>query len=155
MGGRNKLPVDAVVKVDGVEYDLNEVYPDLRIDPVHIREQLTEQAALYAYWSSLAEDAAILWDVAKRRVDYVESEVDATVRDEAREAGEKVTEAVVQRRIIRSEDYQDAQDTMLEARRNAVLLGILRKSLEQRLSVLIALNNRDRAEMDAVGREPV
>ncbi|KKK79411.1 hypothetical protein LCGC14_2833800, partial [marine sediment metagenome] len=52
------LPVDATVEVDGVEYDLDEVYPDLRIDPTHVVEQLSDHAALYAYWSTLAEEAA-------------------------------------------------------------------------------------------------
>ena len=144
-----KLPVDAKVEVDGTTYDINEVYPDLRVDPVHIREQLTEQAALYAYWSTLAEDAAILHDVAKRRVDYVESEIDAELRNEARAVGEKLTEAIVQRRIVLDERYQDKLDEMITARRAAALLSIIRRSLEQRLSALIALNNRDRSEMSA------
>lgn len=147
------LPVDAKVEVDGVEYDLDEVYPDLRIDPTHIIDQLGDHAALYAYWSTLAEEAAILYDVAKRRVDYVEAECDDRLRREARDAEEKVTETVIQRRVIREEKYQDAQDTMLEARRAAALLSIIRRALEQRLSVLIAVNNRDRAELAATGRE--
>lgn len=147
------LPIDTKVKVDGVTYDLDEVYPDLRIDPTHVVEQLSNHAALYAYWSTLAEEAAILYDVAKRRVDYVEADLDDKLRQEAREAEEKVTEAIIQRRIIREDKYQDVQDDMFEARRAAALLSIIRRALEQRLSALIAVNNRDRAEMAATGRE--
>ncbi len=147
------LPVDAEVKVDGVSYDLDEVYPDLRVDPVHVIEQLSEHAALYAYWSTLAEEAAICADVAKRRVDFVESECDDQLRREARDADEKVTETIIQRRILREDKYQDALDAMIEARRSAALLSIVRRALEQRLSALIAVNNRDRAEMAATGRE--
>lgn len=147
------LPVDARVDVDGVTYDLDEVYPDLKIDPVHVIDQLSDQAALYSYWSTLAEEAAILYDVSKRRIDYVEAELDERLRKEARENEEKVTEAVIQRRIIREEKYQDALDAMIEARRAASYLSIIRRALEQRLSALIAVNNRDRAEMAATGRE--
>lgn len=147
------LPVDAKVNVDGVKYDLDEVYPDLRIDPTHVVEQLSDHAALYAYWSVLAEEAAILFDVAKRRVDYVEADLDDKLRREARDADEKVTEAIIQRRILREDEYQDVADAMLEARRAASLLSIIRRALEQRLSALIAVNNRDRAELAATGRE--
>lgn len=147
------LPIDAEVEVDGVKYDLDEVYPDLRIDPTHVVDQLGDHAALYAYWSTLAEEATILYDVAKRRVDYVEAELDDKLRQEARETAEKVTNDVIDRRILREDKYQDAQDTMLEARRAAALLSIIRRALEQRLSALIAVNNRDRAELAATGRE--
>lgn len=146
-----KLPINSEVTVDGVKYDMDEVYPDLRVDPVHIRDQLTEQPALYAYWSTLAEEAAILSDVAKRRVAYVESQLDAELREEARAAGDRLTEATIQRRIVGSEEYQDKLDTLMEARRAAGLLAIIRRALEQRLSALIAINNRDRSEMQAVG----
>lgn len=150
---RPKLPVDAKVEVEGIIYDLDEVYPDLRIDPTHIIDQLSEHAAKYAYWSTLAEEASIAYDVAKRRVDYVEAALDDKLRREARDLDEKVTEAIIQRRIIREDEYQDVQDAMLDARRSAALLSIIRRAFEQRLSALIAVNNRDRAEMAATGRE--
>ncbi len=147
------LPVDARVTVDGVIHDLDEVYPDLRVDPVHVIEQLSEHAALYAYWSTLAEEAAIIADMHKRRLDLVESELDDQLRREARDADEKVTENVIQRRILREDKYQNALDARIDAQRSAGLLSIIRRALEQRLSALIAVNNRDRAEMAATGRE--
>ena len=147
------LPVDGTIKVDGVPFDLDEAYDELKIDPSHVIEQLTTQAALYSYWSILSEEADVILLTEKRRLDRVEAEVDERMRQEARECDEKVTEAVIQRRIIREDDYAEALEDMIAARRNAGYLGVIKRALEQRLSALIAVNNRDRAEMAATVRE--
>lgn len=147
------LPVEGEITVDGVPFDLDSAYDELKIDPTHIIEQLTDQPTLYAYWSVLSEEADVLLLSSKRHLDRVEADVDDRLRQEARDGDEKVTEAIIQRRILRESDYEDALEEMIEARRNASFLGVIRRALEQRLSVLIAVNNRDRAEMAAVGRE--
>lgn len=134
-------------------FDLDEAYDALKIDPTHVIDQLTSQAALYSYWSILSEEADVILLTEKRRLDRVEAEVDDRLREEAREDSEKVTEAVIQRRIIREDDYAEALENMINARRNAGYLGVIKRALEQRLSALIAVNNRDRAEMAATGRE--
>ncbi len=147
------LPVDGTIKVDGVPFDLDEAYDALKIDTTHVIDQLTSQASLYSYWSILSEEADVILLTEKKRLDRVEAEVDDRLRQEARECDEKVTEAVIQRRILREEDYADALENMIDARRNAGYLGVIKRALEQRLSALIAVNNRDRAEMAATGRE--
>ena len=147
------LPVDGTIKVDGVPFDLDEAYDSLKIDPTHVIDQLTTQAALYAYWSILSEEADVILLTEKRRLDRVEAEMDERMRQEAREVDEKVTEAVIQRRIIREVDYVEALENMIDSRRNAGYLGVIKRALEQRLSALIAVNNRDRAEMAATQRE--
>lgn len=147
------LPVEGEITVDGVSFDLDGAYDELKIDSTHIIEQLTDQPTLYAYWSVLSEEADVLLLSSKRHLDRVEADVDDRLRQEARDEDEKVTEAMIQRRILRESDYEDALEEMIEARRNASFLGVIRRALEQRLSVLIAVNNRDRAEMAAVGRE--
>ncbi len=147
------LPVDGEIKVDGVLFDLDEAYAALKIDTTHVIEQLTEQPSLYSYWSVLSEEADVLLLSKKRRLDRVEADLDDRLRQEARDDDEKVTEAVIQRRILREQEYEVALDAMIEARRNAADLGVIKRALEQRLSALIAVNNRDRAEMAAVGRE--
>ena len=134
-------------------FDLDEAYDALKIDPTHVIDQLTTQAALYSYWSILSEEADVILLTEKRRLDQVEGEVDERMRQEARDADEKVTEAVIQRRLIREEDYAEALDDMINARRNAGYLGVIKRALEQRLSALIAVNNRDRSEMAATVRE--
>ena len=149
----NNLPIDGTIKVDGVPFDLDEAYEALKIDPTHVIDQLTGQAALYAYWSILSEEADVILLTEKKRLDRVEAEVDERMRQEARDAEEKVTEAVIQRRIIREDDYEEALEDMIDARRNAGYLGVIKRALEQRLSALIAVNNRDRSEMAATTRE--
>ena len=147
------LPVDGTIKVDGVPFDLDEAYDSLKIDPTHVIDQLTTQAALYAYWSILSEEADVILLTEKRRLDRVEAEMDERMRQEARDGDEKVTEAVIQRRIIREDEYIEALEDMIASRRNAGYLGVIKRALEQRLSALIAVNNRDRAEMAAGQRE--
>ena len=147
------LPVDGTIKVDGVPFDLDEAYDSLKIDPTHVIDQLTTQAALYAYWSILSEEADVILLTEKRRLDRVEAEMDERIRQEARDGDEKVTEAVIQRRIIREDEYIEALEDMIASRRNAGYLGVIKRALEQRLSALIAVNNRDRAEMAAGQRE--
>ena len=153
MSAPKNLPVDGTIKVDGVPFDLDEAYDALKIDPTHVIDQLTTQAALYAYWSILSEEADVILLTEKRRLDRVEAEMDERMRQEAREVDEKVTEAVIQRRIIREDDYVEALENMIDSRRNAGYLGVIKRALEQRLSALIAVNNRDRAEMAATQRE--
>lgn len=153
MPAPKNLPVDGSIKIDGVEFDLDALYPDLRVDPTHIIQQLTEQPSVYGYWSVLSEEADVILFSQKRKLERIEADLDERLRKEARDEGEKVTETVIQRRILREDEYQDAMDEMVEARRNASYLGRLVRALEQRLSVLIAVNNRDRAEMAATGRE--
>lgn len=147
------LPVEGEIRVDGVPFNLDEAYESLKIDTTHVIDQLTEQPSLYAYWSVLSEEADVLLLSKKRHLDRVEADQDDQLRQDARDNDEKVTEAIIQRRILRTESYEEALEEMIEARRNASFLGVIKRALEQRLQVLIAVNNRDRAEMAAVGRE--
>lgn len=153
MGAPRELPVDGTIKVDGVPFDLDEAYNALKIDPTHVIEQLTDQPSLYAFWSVLSEEADVMLLSLKKRLDRVEAEVDDRLREDARRVQEKVTESVIQRRILRDGKYGDALEEMIDARRNAGYLGVIKRALEQRLQALVAVNNRDRSEMAAVGRE--
>ncbi len=153
MTAPRELPVDGTIKVDGVPFDLDEAYEALKIDPTHVIEQLTDQPSLYAYWSVLSEEADVLLLSMKKRLDRVEAETDDRLREDARRVEEKVTESIIQRRILRDEKYEDALEVMIEARRSAGYLGVIKRSLEQRLTALVAVNNRDRSEMASVGRE--
>lgn len=150
---RDKLPVESEVEVDGEFFDLAEVYDALRIDPVHIIEQLQQQPSLYAWWATLAESANDDFFIAKRQLAKVEALMDDKVREDARKAGEKVTESMVQHRILLEPDYRDAEENLIVARSSANHLSAFKRALEQRLVVLSAINNRDRAELSAAGRE--
>ena len=153
MSAPRELPVDGTIKVDGVPFDLDEAYEALKIDTTHVIEQLTDQPSIYAFWSVLSEEADVLLLSLKKRLDRVEAEVDDRLREDARRVQEKVTESVIQRRILRDGKYEDALEEMIDARRNAGYLGVIKRALEQRLTALVAVNNRDRSEMAAVGRE--
>lgn len=153
MSAPRHLPVDGEITVDGVPFDLDEAYDALKIDPTHVVEQLTDQPSLYAFWSVLSEEADVLLLSKKRALDRVEADLDDRLRQEARDDQEKVTENTIQRRILRENEYKDSLEEMIEARRNAAYLGVIKRALEQRLQALIAVNNRDRAEMAATGRE--
>jgi len=143
------LPVDSKITLDAAIYDLNEVYEALRIDETHVPDQLAEQASLYAFWSTLAEEAAVTAEVERRRLDYVEAELDEAIRADARQTREKITEKQIEKQITRDDKYQDRLDILIQARRDAAILGVVRRALEQRLSALIAINNRDRMEWSA------
>lgn len=153
MGVPNALPVDGTIKVDGVPFDLDEAYESLKIDPTHVIDQLTDQPSLYAFWSVLSEEADVLLLSMKKRLDRVEATADDRLREDARRVEEKVTESIIQRRILRDAKYEDALEEMIDARRNAGYLGVIKRALEQRLTALVAVNNRDRSEMAAVGRD--
>ncbi len=148
-----QLPVEGRVEVGGVPVDLDEAYEQLKIDPNHIVDQLIDQPAFYSYWGHLAEEADTVLLSARRHLDKVEAEVDDRLRREAKEDDEKVTEAIIQRRILRDDDYQEGLDDMIDARRNAGYLGVHKRAAEQRLQALVAVNNRDRSEMASIGRE--
>lgn len=153
MGAPRELPVDGTIKVDGVPFNLDDAYEALKIDPTHVIDQLTDQPSLYAFWSVLSEEADVLLLSMRKRLDRVEAEADDRLREDARRVEEKVTESIIQRRILRDNKYEDALEVMIDARRNAGYLGVIKRALEQRLQALVAVNNRDRSEMAAVGRE--
>jgi hypothetical protein len=147
------LPIDGVIQVGSEEYDLDEAYRDLRVDEVHIIDQISDQPSLFAWWATLAEEANTIAESRRRQLDLVEAELDEEIREEAREASEKITEATVNRRIIREDRYQKAWEKHRDAKRAAALLGVIRRAVEQRLSALIAINNRDRSEMAQGSRD--
>lgn len=153
MSVNRRLPVEGNIEVGGVLVDLDEAYEQLKIDPNHIVDQLIDQPAFYSYWGHLAEEADTVLLSARRHLDRVEAEVDDRLRGEARDADEKVTEALIGRRILLEDDYQEALDDMIDARRNAGYLGVHKRAAEQRLQALMAVNNRDRSEMASIGRE--
>ena len=147
----NNLPLDGEIEIDDVTYDIADVYPDLRIDPGNIADQLAEQSALYARWGQLSEEAAILHDKSKRQRDLVVAELDEDIRRQARKDGEKTTEALIKNRILMEPDYQAAEDMVEDRRRAASYTKLIQRALEMRLQGLIAINNRDRAEMHMSG----
>ena len=147
----DNLPLDGEIEIDDVTYDIADVYPDLRIDPSNIADQLAEQSALYARWGQLAEEAAILHDKSKRQRDLVVAELDEDIRRQARDDQEKVTEALIKNRVLMEPDYQAAEDMVENRRRAASYTKLIQRALEMRLQGLIAINNRDRAEMHMSG----
>jgi len=151
---QKKLPGDtAEVYIGDVEYDLNELYDSLRINEADVTGDLYEQPGLYAYWAALSEEANTEVDNARRRLELVEALLDEEIREEARGVDEKITENIVQRRIIQEKRYKESHRTHIEAKRDAALFNIGRRALEQRMSALIAVNSMRRAEYAAVGRE--
>ena len=143
----------AQVFLGDVEYDIQEAFDALRVNEATIVEQLLVQPGMYAYWAALAEEANSEVDNTRRRKDLIEAILDEELRQEARDADEKVTENIIQRRILQEDRYQKADQAYIDAKRDAALFNVVRRGFEQRMSTLIAVNNMHRAEYAAQGRE--
>jgi hypothetical protein len=153
-GYNKKLPgVTAQVFLDDVEYDLTELFDSLKINEADVTGDLFEQPGLYAYWAMLAEEANSVVDNARRRLELMEAILDEEIRTDARNDGEKITEKLIERRMVQTKRYKERHQEHLDAKRDAALFGIGRRSLEQRMSALIAINSMRRAEYASVGRE--
>jgi len=143
----DQLPLRYGVEVGegetAISPDLDDLYTRTKIDPNDLDGELVEQSGLYAWWCVLAAEADFEADMAERSLGVVEAQ--ATARLKA--GGEAATNVG---KLVKGEDeYVEALDVFLLAKRNAsIMRGVLR-TLEHRREMLVALCHRRNKEFGA------
>jgi hypothetical protein len=121
------------------ELTIEEARKYLQIDKYALDEACTNQADLFFNISEKAVLASSEKDLAKENLAVVGAEVAATIRQEANDKGEKITEAKIQQLITTSEEHKQAHLEYVEAIKEAELWKVLRDGFLQRSSMIKAL----------------
>lgn len=117
----------------------------------NLSEEFSRQPSLYAYLAMLAAQTDALYQAAKTETQRVRAQVDQRIREDAKDDGEKVTEAIVDKRVVLDGKVQEAEDTESNYRYQFMMMKVVVAAMEQRAQMLISLGAHLRAEADQTG----
>ena len=136
--------------VDGKEqkFDLNDL---LTIAEVDISQEMMKQASLYGFVGALLASAEKYMSTCKRNMEVGYAAADQRVRDDLKERGSKMTEAIVKSHIEQSSAYQAYVDDYDDAVFAVKIIKMLASALEMKANMLISLGALLRHEMSMTG----
>jgi hypothetical protein len=109
---------------------------DLEIDRNNLDEEWERQPLLFAKWAEKAVEAAFDRDRAKENLDIVRAKLDHKIRTHAAATNEKITESAISNKIILEQEYQEANQQVIEATKNLGILNVARESFDHRKKAL-------------------
>jgi len=110
---------------------------DLTIDDSALDIEWLEQPRLMMKYIRYASQTSRDLDKAKENLDIVKAEMDLKIRSNPEKYGlEKITEAAIQNTILTSKQYQEVNQTMLDARYEAEMAKGAVRAMEQRKDAL-------------------
>lgn len=150
MRSRPLLGTVTVVIGDGEDQELalDELVP---IEEEDLSEEFRTQPARYAYVAMLAAQAESMWNAAKQGTERTKARADDAERTAARDAQEKVTEAIIANRVLVRDDVQEAEEIEAGYRYQFLLMRAIVQSMDQRAQMLISLGAHLRAESEQTG----
>ena len=131
--------------IGDTEYD-RDLKSDLRVNMGNLSEEFAEHADKFAWYATAYELALDAELNLKAKLERLYAQVDYIVREEARQAGVKMTEKKVENSVITKPEYVSLQTQYLESKRNAGLLKSARDAMVHRKDMLIQLGANYRAE---------
>lgn len=139
--------------------DINEFQRDKEIDPGRLDVECVKQADLFFKWAQAAVDASFDVDRAKLHLDVVKAKLDLECRKDPASFGlAKSTESAVDAAVKTHDDYKEAYEEFIEARKNSKLLDAAVTTMEQKkrmLEVLITLHGQQYFAGPSVPRDLV
>lgn len=120
---------------------------DVAFNEHNLNESFMNQAAHVAYYSVIAHRSAEAHEKAKAKLDLVEAMIDNELRNEAIDKGEKVTEALLAKKIKLDTRYQAAQYAVIEARTKAGITKDAMEAFRHKRDMLIQVGADQREEM--------
>lgn len=130
------------------ELDLNKLF---LIDDTDLIREFSQQASLFAYFSTLAADAERDVSFATMIVDQEAASVDHDYRAFNSENDVKITESMVRHAISDDARYQKLSKIMINKKYHHKVLKAVADALEQRANMLVSLGAYLRHEMDMTG----
>jgi len=153
MPGKGSPIFDEVKVIDeDVTEELEELLAAMKIDPNDLTEEASSHSATFARLAVLAEEASSHARFLKKKLDLQGAELDSKVRRGIEDAGEKVTEAKVDRDIATSDEIIDIKDALDKAERAAGILAALRQSLIHRKDMIMELMRDHRHDWEGASR---
>lgn len=124
------------------------------IDRTKINDELSNQAALYAYFAVLASDAEANASSVKFNRDVLRSQVYAAYRAGADEKS-KLTEKMLEMLVSGDEQIKEAELKLIEAEKKASILVKLERAMAQRKDMVYAVALNMRQELEALKADAV
>jgi hypothetical protein len=142
--------LDGVIDAEDFDYA-----DDIRIDVDRLEVEWLRQPHLYKKYARLAEDANDLVRKAKQYLDLKRAIADETVREEMKVTGEKITEKVVESKVLQHPIYTKALDRYnRRLHEYNVIKNVALDSIHQKKSALENLVKLGLAEWFAAPIEP-
>lgn len=127
--------------------DTEQLGKDVSINPSDLDTAMIEQSSLFVHYAEQAAKAQNQADNLKMVLEVREAQIDKELRDAAAENGEKVTEAMLNKAIVRDPRYVKALKAYNEAKMIADLAKNACEAFKHRRDMLIQLGNKAREEM--------
>jgi hypothetical protein len=114
------------------------------IDKTRLDDESEDQPEKVWAYGKLYAKAVKLLSEAKAELKVVEADVDAAVREDPSDFGlEKLNETAIKRAILRSKEFQIAQEKQNEAEYRVNMLEAANRTLDHRRTSLTMLNSQD------------
>lgn len=127
--------------------DVAKMKRDLAISTANLSDAMMIQAALFAEYGMYAADAANQVDVVDMLLESTEATVYKLLRDEAAKAGEKVTEAQLEKMVAKHKSVVAMKQALNAAKRIEAQAKIALESLRHKRDMLVQLGATSREEM--------
>jgi hypothetical protein len=129
-------------------YNVAEIFA---IDENELSSEFANQAAVYAYFSSMMNYVEKQMSNMDLKLDQVSARLDEFYRQQLERNDKKYTEAVVKSLVVRDDEYKAAYEASHIAKYDYGVLKSLARALEQRADMLISLGSHLRHEADMAG----
>lgn len=115
---------------------------DMKVDRFNLEIELERHTHIYLKYMDLEVEAQDIRDKLERRVDLIKAEMDAKVRSNPKRYGiEKISEGAIKSVVIKSQQYQEAEEEYLRAVKRARTLSGIMKGMEHRKASLKELTS--------------
>jgi hypothetical protein len=127
------------------EFDILELF---KIDDTNLSKEMSQQAAIYGYFSVLAAMADDVSSKASFEASTDEAVADLNYRDKYAKTGQKFTEATIRATIMSDEKHIKKLEVELVTKYDLKLLKAIVATLDQRANMLVSLGAWLRHELD-------
>lgn len=120
--------------------DANEFQADKRIDPNQLDVECARQSERFHHWAELAVEAGYKLDRAKLKLEVTKAKLEIDCRRSPADFGlSKLTENGIEAAVNAHEDYLDAYEAWIKARRESRLLDKAVESMDSKRRMLESL----------------
>lgn len=132
--------------------DADQAQRDVQISQSDVSSSFVDQAALFLHYGNLATRAAAQVDRMKQLLKLAEAQVDKQIRDAAAEESKKLTEAMIDKEILRHPKIVQVTKALNEAKMQERLADVAVEGMRHRRDMLIQIGAHTRVEMQGEQR---
>lgn len=114
---------------------------DVYIDKNKLDEAWENQALLFCNWAEKVVEATFDRDRAKENLEIVRATLDKKIRMDSARTNTKITEEAIKNSIILSEDYQVANQQLIESVKTLGIMYVAKDSFDHRKAALSKLTD--------------